>query len=269
MRRNFCVKFPEPTYNPYTFVHRMFFVWDIQASQITSSLRLALLMKLHWYNKRKASMSNSIVKGPLYSFFYRIPCRIHRRRVGFALPCRKAQVWLKIFHIPCQIHRRLPFWTHTIHLFEISNTPQYLPPTKKAFEPISSEHSNAKLPIKVFLWKRRAQIGDVASWVLNQEFSKHTNTHWWLSHIYKTWPVTTQFANDDEAAQQPGCNLNHKQSPHLSHELHKHVKYFTAKLFVAKNTFTCAVPQNGQKCVPNTGAVRKDLPSDKYRRSRS
>ena len=75
---------------------------------------------------------------------------------------------------------------------------------------------------------------------------------------HKTWPVTIEFANDDEAAQQPGWNFDQKRSPHLSHELHKHAKYFTAKLFIAKNTFTSAVPQNGQKCVPNTGAVRKD-----------
>ena len=88
-------------------------------------------------------------------------------------------------------------------------------------------------------------------------------------HTHEPWPVTIQFANDDEAAQQPSWNFDHKRSPHLSHELHKHAKRFTAKLFFAKNTFTCAVPQNGQKCVPNTGAVRKDLPSDKYRRSRS
>ena len=125
-------------------------------------------------------MSNSIVKGPPYSFFYPIPCRIHRRRVGFALLCTKAQVWLAFFHIPCRIHRRLSFWTHTIHLLRYTLNTCHQP--KKTFEPISSEHSNANLPIKVFPWKRRAQIGDVASRALNQGFSKHTNTHWWLSH---------------------------------------------------------------------------------------
>ena len=105
---------------------------------------------------------------------------------------------------------------------------------------------------------------------LNQEFSTHTNTIMTVTH--ETWPLTIQFAKDDEAAQQPGWNFDHKWSPHLSHELHKHAKHFTAKLFIAKNTFTCAVPavpQNGQKCVTNTGAVREDLPRDKYRRSRS
>ena len=90
-----------------------------------------------------------------------------------------------------------------------------------------------------------------------------------MTVTHKTWPVTIQFANDDEAAQQPGWNFDHNRSPHLSHELHKHAKHFTAKFFIAKNTFMCAVPQNGQKRVPNTGAARKDLPSDKYRRSRS
>ena len=167
MRRNFCVKFRS------RHIIRTHLYTGCSSSEtsrrhnllpVTSSLRLALSMELYWYNKRKASMSNSIVKVPPHSFFYPIPCRIRRRRVGFALPCTKAQVWFVFFHIPCRIHRRLSFWTHTIHLFAISNT-EYLPRTKKAFEPISSEHSNAKLPIKVFPWKRRAQIGDVASGV--------------------------------------------------------------------------------------------------------
>ena len=155
----------------------MFFVWDIQASQLTSSLRLALLMELHWYNKRKASMFNSIVKGPPYSVFYPIPCRIHRHRVGFALPCTKAQVWPAFFHIPCRIHRRLSFWTHTIHLFAISNA-QYLPRNQKSVRTHTLRAQQCKIANQSFPFMktqgpdRRCGISG-----LNQEFSTHTLTH--------------------------------------------------------------------------------------------
>ena len=44
MRRNFCVKFRSRHIIRTHLVHRMFFVWDIQAPQLTSSLRLALLI---------------------------------------------------------------------------------------------------------------------------------------------------------------------------------------------------------------------------------
>ena len=123
--------------------------------------------------------------------------------------------------------------------------------------------ANQSFPMKTQGPDRRCGIPGLKSRI--QQAHKHTL----MTVTHKTWPVTILFANDDEAAQQPGWNFDHKRSPHLSHELHKHANHFTAKLFIAKNTFMCAVPQNGQKCVPNTGAMRKDLPSDKYRRSRS
>ena len=118
--------------------------------------------------------------------------------------------------------------------------------------------ANQSFPVKTQGPDRRCGIPG-----LNQEFSTHTHTQTHTDGCH-TQNVATHhtISNDDEAAQQPGCNLDHKRSPHLSHEIHK-------RAIEKKTQKPSRVLQNGQKRVPNTGAVRKDLPSDKYRRSRS
>ena len=103
--------------------------------------------------------------------------------VGLALPChaRKHRFGSLFFTSHVEFTDVFPFEPirFTYLRYQTFNTCHQ---PKKAFEPISSEHSNAKMPIKVFPWKRKAQIGDVASRAdchARNAATHHTICKWW------------------------------------------------------------------------------------------
>ena len=75
---------------------------------------------------------------------------------------------------------------------------------------MSSEYSKIKIANQRFPMKTQGPDRRCGIRGLNQEFSKHTL----MTVTHETWPLTIQFANDDEAAQQPGWNFDHKR-PHF------------------------------------------------------